>query len=291
MPTPGNDVNSERYVPPPYAGNAAHPQQHALPLQNVPVAPYPVQQYHDPELPPAYETISDFPLYPSDLQLNVTPSVQAGPNDAWSRFYNGSQVQVPANNQQWNVQPSATFNNIPYSAPTTNPPVINTTQTSVPVWPQETVSRNQRRGNPCIGILMIILAIAHIGIGIGLTTNYHGGKSSTISSGIPFWGAALHIITGSVNIAAHASLTRCKVICAIILTVGTLIVSAIDLVINVKDFNNAHDCWFGSGHWGPSKDCFNAMPYYWGLVSTNGFILFLSLISLCFGCCAFRKLD
>ncbi|XP_068111767.1 uncharacterized protein [Hyperolius riggenbachi] len=252
MPTPGNGVDGECYGSPQYnTGIAAYPQQPVLQLQNVPVAPYPVQQYQEP--PPAYETISNLPTVcanPVGFQLNVTPSAPVAENDvsnapAWPTSHNGAQVHVPANAPQWNVQPTTTFNNIPYSAPTTSQPLVASAQNPAALWPQNTYGRNRSGGNfPLPGMVMIVSAIVHIGFGIGVASNQHGRGSRTISCGIPFWGAILHIITGSVNAAAHVSPPRCK---------------------------------------------FHASPLYWGLIATNGFILFLSLVFVCVGCSIFSN--
>ncbi|XP_068114425.1 uncharacterized protein [Hyperolius riggenbachi] len=289
MPTPGNGVDGECYGSPHYnTGIAAYPQQPVL-------VPYPNQQYHEP--PPAYETIGNFPSLcanPVGFQLNVTPSAPVAENDVsyapvWPTSHNGAQVHVPANAPQRNVQPTTTFNNIPYSAPTTSHLLVASAQNPAALGSQNTCWCMRKLPLPfrAIFFYMMVSAMVHIGLGIGiaLASNQHARRSRTISCGIPFWGAILHIITGIINAAAHVSPPRCKISTAIILTIGTMIVGVIDLALNIKDFNDAVDCFVEITNFGGSTHvCFHSSPFYWGLIATNGFILFFSLILIFLGC-------
>ncbi|KAM5140484.1 uncharacterized protein ACMZJ9_014341 [Mantella aurantiaca] len=128
----------------------------------------------------------------------------------------GNQQQQP-DSAQWNVPPYAPGHNLPpnpqiWNVPTAqpwNPPAshqwnnpANRVMTQSPAFHQEFL-----KGKPKgLGVTLIVLGILHIGMGIGLLfTSY----VTAGNSGIPFWGAVLNIIAGSLSVSAVSKPSMC----------------------------------------------------------------------------------
>ncbi|XP_072280238.1 membrane-spanning 4-domains subfamily A member 4D-like isoform X2 [Pyxicephalus adspersus] len=100
-----------------------------------------------------------------------------------------------------------------YSTQFSNKPQYNFSQTNhaapAQQWNSPMFHQAFLKGKPTLlGSLLIFVGILHIGMGVSIifTTTY-----SIVLTGIPFWGAILDIIAGSLSVAAASKPSMCLI--------------------------------------------------------------------------------
>ncbi|XP_073451324.1 membrane-spanning 4-domains subfamily A member 8-like [Aquarana catesbeiana] len=155
------------------------------------------------------------PAAPPPAQWNVPPGVPG---------YN-----LSPNPQMWHATNALPWNS---SAPQQwNNPMI----TVIPQMIQSTTFHQEfLKGKPKIlGIILILVGIAHIGMGIGL---FYTLSLAPVYSGIPFWGAIFNIIAGSLSVAAVSKPSMCLIKGSLSLSIIISISSVIGLILNIVDY-------------------------------------------------------
>ncbi|XP_068114445.1 membrane-spanning 4-domains subfamily A member 15-like [Hyperolius riggenbachi] len=165
--------------------------------------------------PPNYETIYD--NTPTTISSSDVPSETylhdvSLPPPAYQDFSSTHTWNVPSDAPVWNMA-------------TTVPQNVD----SSPPFFQAFL-----KGKPkVLGILVIVLAMVEIALGIAL--NFIA-FSSTVTSAIPFWGAGIFILAGSLTIAAQMKPNICLVKVSLILNIIGSIVATVAFILNAIDF-------------------------------------------------------
>ncbi|XP_073537279.1 membrane-spanning 4-domains subfamily A member 4D-like isoform X2 [Phyllobates terribilis] len=180
-------------------------------------------------------------------------------------------------------------------------PQMNATAILAPnTLPSSTFYQTFLKSKPkALGIVLIISAILEIGLGIGLVFTI---LSSSLTSGIHFWGPICYIIAGALTIAAHPKPNVCLIRGSLSLNIITSVFSTIALIINIADLANMatfHRCYYYSGDYYYDDDyyerCKNLLYGGYGIIAV---LLIINLLLFCvslslsiFGCRSLSKVS
>ncbi|XP_072280236.1 membrane-spanning 4-domains subfamily A member 4A-like isoform X1 [Pyxicephalus adspersus] len=132
-----------------------------------------------------------------------------------------------------------------YSTQFSNKPQYNFSQTNhaapAQQWNSPMFHQAFLKGKPTLlGSLLIFVGILHIGMGVSIifTTTY-----SIVLTGIPFWGAILDIIAGSLSVAAASKPSMCLIKGSLGLSIAISIFSFAGVALNTFDLLIYYDCY------------------------------------------------
>ncbi|XP_040176985.1 membrane-spanning 4-domains subfamily A member 4D-like [Rana temporaria] len=173
----------------------------------------------------SYETLmSRTPSY--ENQTRTAPFAVPASNVPVASYFQNVSPQHPMyygppTNQNWSVPTGAPQWQLSAIIPQNKDPSLPFFQTFL-------------KGKPkALGILVIVAAILEIGLGIALIFS---SLSTTIISGITFWGPVFYIIAGSLTIAAQTKPNICLIRGSLGLNIISSIFSMTAVILNSVDF-------------------------------------------------------
>ncbi|KAM9325078.1 membrane-spanning 4-domains subfamily A member 8-like [Gastrophryne carolinensis] len=145
---------------------------------------------------------------------------------------------IPQNAQMWKV-PAQQFS---FAAPYLGDHVT----TIIPPATQSFAFHQKfLEGKPkALGIVMVVVGIIHIGLGTGLLFT---PSTTTLFSGLPFWGAVFYIVAGSLLISAEQKPSRCLVQGSLGLNIIISILCVIGLILSIVDISFFY-CYYDGYH-------------------------------------------
>ncbi|XP_077310755.1 uncharacterized protein LOC143930362 isoform X2 [Lithobates pipiens] len=203
------------------------------------------------ESPPAYDTLTDLPLWcviPPESRLNPPAAIpqrcrppQAASHDASSnvsaRYASRGLVNNTPTAQQDNTRPTIHVRNVSSNSPTRNPRIVNTTENSVYI----TRFFEKKKCNPKkLGWFLSLVVFVQVGNAIVLSFESNAGSRS-LSSGIIFWAPLFYLFTGPFTALASLKPTVCKVKTFLSLNLVSLAISCVGLALSILDLQDLQD--------------------------------------------------
>ncbi|XP_073540684.1 high affinity immunoglobulin epsilon receptor subunit beta-like [Phyllobates terribilis] len=225
----------------------------AILMGNVSAIPAPQHLLNECTQPPAYDTLSELPIW-------IIP--------------------LPDSDRSFNVEHWNTDSQIPLHSMSLSPQYQRsnavTSQTSeTPLF----YYKFWKSPPAIVGVLMLVASFVQVFTGTVLASSNVAIYSQSLTYGIPFWAPVCFLITGCLSIIVHFKPLRIQIRNSLIFNILTTIISPVGLVYNVIDLENLWTFQYPQNWISESK-------FYYILISTNVALLCLSIPAGIFGSCA-----
>ncbi|XP_069484978.1 membrane-spanning 4-domains subfamily A member 4A-like [Ambystoma mexicanum] len=144
------------------------------------------------------------------------------------------------------------------------------------------------KGKPlALGVTQIMIGVTHIILGIALACSI---TTTTVITGVPFWGGMFFIISGSLSVSAVNKGTQDLVKASLAMNIFSAVSAAIGVIILPIDltYYSYSDCYMSSSSYGCDQYYYTSRALIEGIVSIllifSILELFISISTSAFGC-------